>query len=470
MLDIFSYFTASGDADMDGKRTSQLLWFVNNFPATEFIREDAIMYDYAKFSATLRVPFTVSYFEIYCANELRKLLNRVKVKIDGTDDLNYDDPSALEMAYTIVSQQMHDYLVVWEEHPKDPKDFIVAAKDFVSRQLNSRFTQVLSSSFDMMTDTDDTSKALNHAQTQMEMLQEIYDTVKLEELDVNIQREKGTPLEFICDTGLPSIDADIDGIYRTQLGGVEAAPGTGKTRFALGVWTYRAAVLYKKNVLYYTLEQSRDECEAMLISRHAFELFEIQIADKLIYKNKVPEEYKEQVEAARIDLFESGKYGKIYIEETDLYMETFIDKIKSVDRLQGPFDLIIVDYMALITEKNTYGRPKNIGEIVSYCYRTFKKFCRKNNKAGIAVNQLNREGIAASKADKEITTEMGQGGIEVYRSTDFNLTISATQEMELQHKRRISQPKKRSSEGIGSVIVDVRLGISLFYQQTKRQI
>ena len=418
----------------------------------------------------MRIPLSSSYLQVYCDSELRKLLIKSKIKTDGTDDLNYDDPSALEVAYTVVGDLLRDYLREWESAPKDPKDFIVSAKAFLSSQLDERFAQVLSSSFDMRIDADDTNKALNYAQTQIELLQEIYDATKLEELDMNTTRQRGESLEFVCDTGLPSIDTDIDGIYKTQLGGVEAAPGTGKTRFSLGVWAYRAAVYYGKHVLFYTLEQSRDECEAMLIARHVYELFELQIADKLIYKDKVPEEYKEQVEAARIDLFESNKYGKIEIQETDLYMETFIDKIKSIDRLKGPFDLIIIDYMALITEKNPYGRPKNIGEVVSYCYRTFKKYCRKNNKAGIAVNQLNREGIAASKADKEITTEMGQGGIEVYRSTDFNLTISATQEMELQQKRRISQPKKRSSEGIGSVIVDVRLGISLWYQQTKRQI
>ena len=151
-------------------------------------------------------------------------------------------------------------------------------------------------------------------------------------------------------------------------------------------------------------------------------------------------------------------------------METFISKIKAVDRLQGPFDLIIIDYMALISEQSTYGKPKGIGEIVSYCYKSFKKYVRKNKKAGIAVNQLNRDGITASKANKEITTDMAQGGVEVYRSTDFNLTITATNEMELQNKRKIVQPKKRSSQGMGAILVDVRLGICLWYQQATNKV
>ena len=470
MLDIFRHFVANGNAEDDGRRTSQLLWFVEHFPASEFRAEDKIMYNYAIFSSTLRVPFKPDYLRVYCESDLRKFLIKEKVRIPGTEDLNYDDPTALETAYRIVTETLNDTIEVWTREPGDPGDFIVSAKAFMRSQLDSRLSEVLAASFDMKADTEDTQRALNYAQLQLDNLRDIYDETILEELDTTIAREIDAYPEFVCDTGIPGIDSDIDGIYCTQLGGVEAAPGTGKTRFALGVWAYRAAVLYKKNVLYYTLEQSREECEAMLIARHVFELFELQIADKLIYKGKVPEEYAEQVKAARLDLFESGKYGKIQIEAQDLYMETFISKIKSIDRLKGPFDLIIIDYMALIAEQSAYGKPKGIGEIVSYCYKNFKKYCRRNRKAGIAVNQLNRDGIAASKADKEITTEMAQGGIEVYRSTDFNLTISATKEMELQHKRRISQPKKRSSEGMGSFVVDVRLGICLWYQQAQKTI
>lgn len=470
MLDIFSYFIASGDAVADGKRTSQLLWFVDNFPSTEFHGEDRIMYEYASFSSILRIPFKSEYFDVFCHDELRKFLISKKIRITGTEDLNFDDPSALETAYRITADALKDTLIMWEKEPHDPIDFVVSAKTFIHSQLDSRLTETLSSAFNMKSDTEDPAKALNYAQMQLENIRDIYDESILEELDVTTSTVKATKPEFVTDTGLPGVDRDIDGIYTTQLGGVEAAPGTGKTRFALGVWAYRAAVYNKKNVLYYSLEQSKEECEAMLISRHVFELYNLQIPDKFIFKDKVPEEYVEQVNSARMDLFESGKYGKIQIEAVDLYMETFIQKIKSIDRLKGPFDLIIIDYMALIAEQSTYGKPKNIGEIVSYCYKSFKKYVRREKKAGIAVNQLNREGIAASKANKDITTEMAQGGIEVYRSTDFNLTICATAEMELQNKRKIVQPKKRSSEGMGAILVDVRLGISLWYQQAAKQI
>ena len=59
------------------------------------------------------------------------------------------------------------------------------------------------------------------------------------------------------------------------------------------------------------------------------------ISDKMITTRSVPPELQPKVEAARIDLFESGKYGKIGIQETDLYLEDFIEKIKTQDRING---------------------------------------------------------------------------------------------------------------------------------------
>ena len=466
--DIFSYFVANDDVVADGKRVSYMLWFAEHFPNAEFHSEERILYEYVRFSSVLRIPLKKEYFDTFVQTDLRKFLKKHPIKIAGTEELNYEDVSNMETAVGIIDNVLSGVIVSWEDNPKDISDFIVSAKAFLHDRLNERMTEVLSSTFDMKSETSDAQAALSYAQEQFELLREIYDDSILEELDVTSPEGKRETIEFICDTGLPGIDADIGGIYRTQLGGVEAAPGTGKTRFALGVWGYRAAVYHSKSVLFYTLEQSKQECEAMLIARHAYELYSVMINDSLIYKDQVPDEYKELVESARMDLFESDKYGKIEIVETDLYMETFIDKIKAADRLRGPFDMIIIDYMALIGEKSHYGKPKSIGEIVSYCYKSFKKYVRNNKKAGIAVNQLNREGIEASKAGKEITTEMAQGGLEAYRSTDFNLTISATKEMELQRKRRISQPKKRSSEGIGSLIVDTRLGVCLFYQQANK--
>ena len=95
----------------------------------------------------------------------------------------------------------------------------------------------------------------------------------------------------------------------------------------------------------------------MLVARHTLQMFGDIISDKMITTRSVPPELQPKVEAARIDLFESGKYGKIGIQETDLYLEDFIEKIKTQDRINGPYDIIIIDHMSLLqSNPPKYGR------------------------------------------------------------------------------------------------------------------
>lgn len=65
---------------------------------------------------------------------------------------------------------------------------------------------------------------------------------------------------------------------------------------------------------------------------------------------------------------------------------------------------------------------------------------------------------------------MGAGGIEAYRSTDANITITYTETMASQHQRRISLPKSRSSEGFGNIMVHVWLGSCYFQQDAKKNV
>ena len=78
-------------------------------------------------------------------------------------------------------------------------------------------------------------------------------------------------------------------------------------------------------------------------------------------------EYKAQVEAARYDLFESGKYGKLVALEETLYVQTFINRIRNLDRLKGPFHLICIDYMGLIKVKEErYTKEMSLGDRISH--------------------------------------------------------------------------------------------------------
>lgn len=469
MNEIFTHFI-SRDRESDDLRVGHMMWFTETFPDTEFTGDDLIMKKYCNYSAALEVPMKLQYFQTFMSTELKKILIETGVKLPGTDNLNYDEPTGLETAYQVSREYLQDQFRYIETFESDTDDFKIAADSYMKGRLSERLVQELGKTYDTLSNSENAYNAAEYALDNLILLRDIYDTDQLDELE-DAEAASHGDFEFICDTGIPVIDDDIGGIYTCQLMGIEAQPGVGKTRMALGVWAYRTAVLYKKNVIYYQLEQSRAEAEAMLIARHVYALYGIIVTDSMIIRNKVPAELQSKVAAARIDLFESGKYGKIYIKHGDLFYETMVQTFKKDDKLHGPFDLIEVDYMGLIEQKPAkYQKEILEYQVISRAFRKFKRYVERRHKGGIAVSQFNQKGIEAGKADKEISADMAQGGIAVYRNTDANIALSRSETMKAQQKLRVSQPKIRGTAGFGSAVIDTRLGISLFYQNMQQKL
>ena len=463
---IFRHFIEHGKNDE--KRLPYAYWFVNTFPLSEFEGDEALFYHYMDYCVRLESPLKEKYLDVFESTELRKILIEEKIHVPGTESLMYDDPSALESAVRVSGTVLKDNYKAMLTMEEDIDDFFVDMREYMQQKHGERLTSAFSQSFDMFQTSDDSYKSSEFAKQQIAAIDAIYDVDNLKDLtDAPAKQEN---MYKITEFGLPAIDKDSDGIWSSQLVGIEAQPGTGKTRLALNL-VYNAAVLHKRNCIFYTLEQTQKEIEAMLIAKHVFTTFNVVLNDAMIWKDKVPEEYKPHVAAARIDLFESNKYGKIVIKEAELYVESFIDVISSDDHLKGPFDIIVIDYMGLIESSGeAFKREKLLYDIIKSGFRQFKRYVRKTNKAGIAISQFNKEGVEAGQNDKQITTSMAEGGQAVYRNTDYNLAVSMTESMKIQQKRRISQPKVRGSQGFGSIIVETRLGMCYFKQQEQKEV
>lgn len=469
MLEIFKHFISRDPKD-DNARAAYGSWFCDAFPASEFQGEDLLMYHFLDYSSEVLVPLKEKYLEVFLATELQAILIDTRARVPGVETFNFDEPLALAEAIQITKESMFGSLRELALLESDVSDFLVDIRAFMNQQLKSRLTLTLQNVYNNMSVTDDARSSLDYASMELQAIDEIYSEDILDELmeSAGVQDD----IHFICDTGIPAMDNDTRGIYTTYLVGIEAQPGAGKTRFTLGVWIYRALTIYKVNCIFFALEQSKKEVEAMLISRHIYFLFNLQVNSDLIFKNEVPEDLKDKVAAARLDLFESGKYGKMYICETDLYLETFVQKIRTLDKLHGPFTLIAIDYMGLIEQLPQIGNKRTVilkdYEITSRAYRKFKRYVRNARKAGIAIGQFNDRGISAGEADQEITTNMAQGGINIYRHTDENYALSMTAEMKAQSKRRMSKPKIRNTAGFQPFILDTRPGICYFYQMAQK--
>lgn len=469
---IFGHFIcrSTDSKDEASKRLAYASWFTEAVPSSEFTSDELLFWHYLKYSANLNATLKSKYFDIWLSTELREVLRTTNARVPGCEALNFEEPVAFETAVRVTKEVLTDDFNILETEVTDVEDFPIDVSAYFTTKRNERLTVALSDTYNKLNETDSSVVASEYALDAISIINEIYDSNKLTDLTESKDNPEKKSVK-ISDSGLPALDKDSEGLWGGQLLGIEAQPGTGKTRMAIGTYCYNAATKYHKNVLFASLEQPKEEIDAMFIARHVFQMFQVQLSDKMIVRNTVPAEFKEMVEAARIDLFESGKYGKIVILETELFVETYINRIRNLDKLKGPFDLICIDYIGLMKSKPAqYKKEKVKADIIAETFETFKAYVRKTRKAGIAISQFNRDGIAAGKADKEITTEMAQGGITVYRNTDYNIAISMTETMRLQQKRRISQPKVRASAGFGSFIVDTRLGFCYFKQVAQKEV
>ena len=478
---IFTYFLSrDGDREHESKlRQGYMSWFVLNFPETEFSGEDKVMWHLIKYANRLNISIKERMLSVFLDSEIKTLIVKKNIHVTGTEHLMFDDLAQLHNAVQITKKLLFECYDVLVTDDSDLDDFVASADAWMSEQLNRRLKELYATGFDMIANLTNgmigADDALTHTVDNVTAIKEIYDKDKLEELSsecTSDNDEEGESFEFVTDTGLPTIDRDMQGACRTQLIGVEAPPGYGKTKFSVGVWAYRAMVFHKKNVAYFALEQTKAEIKAMLIARHIYQLTKEQVSSDIILKKKYLQDKKltELVRTARIDLFDSGKYGKIFIQGSDksLYLESFVDRFKFLDRLHGPFDLFIVDYMTLMEQEGgKFQKALADWQIAKKAYQKFKKFCSKYKKLGIAVNQLNAQGTKDSENDKAASTTSGAGGMETYRSTDYNIVISATESMKAQEKRRLSTPKTRNSKGYGSIVVETRLNICWWYQNIK---
>jgi hypothetical protein len=473
--EIFSYFIPrkSDDKDNAKRRLAYASWFVESFPETEFNKEERIMWFFLNYAVKLGVPLKERYLTTFMDAELKPLLVKSRIKVTGTEMLSMDDISQMETAVQITKDVMkQEYYALTTMETDDIDEFLASADAFMAKQLNERLVDLYQNGFTMMNSLQNNSigpqDALEFTQVESQKIADIYDREKLEELNSNHTGEDDeAAFQFVYDFGIPTVDKDTRGVFTTQLIGYEAAPGKGKTRFALGVAAYRAAVVHKRNVSIWSLEQTEPEIKAMLVARHMFQLFNIQVDDKMILTKTLPAEAKAKYEAAKIDLFESGRYGKLDIVCDSLYLHSFIDRFKMRDTLHGPFDVIIIDYMALIEQVQEKGQWRiDDNRVTAAAYKRFKRYLRKSRKTGLAINQYNAEGTKLANEDKEPGATGSAGGMEASRSVDYMLSMTSTTEMEAQRKRRLSATKKRGTEGFGSVLVDVRLGFCYFYQQT----
>ncbi|MDD5126758.1 MAG: replicative DNA helicase [Dehalococcoidales bacterium] len=166
------------------------------------------------------------------------------------------------------------------------------------------------------------------------------------------------------------------GFQRSDLVIVAGRTSMGKTSFALGI-ARNAAVMQGACVAIFSLEMAKDSLVMRLLSN------ESGVNSRRVRFGQHTEEEEKRVMEAIGVLSEAP----IYIDDSPMLKVAEMRSKALRLHYDHPIDMIIVDYLQLITEE---GRRENRVQELSYITRSLKGLARELNVPVIAVSQLSR--------------------------------------------------------------------------------
>lgn len=176
-------------------------------------------------------------------------------------------------------------------------------------------------------------------------------------------------------TGFPELDSMTSGFQSGDMILIAARPSMGKTTFAINIAQY-AAIREKKSVVVFSLEMSKEQLA-----------FKILCAEANIDMLKLRTGNLEDSDWERIAKA-SGPIAtsKIYIDDTAgvsvMEMRSKCRRLK----IEYGIDLIVIDYLQLMSGSNTESRQQEVSEIS----RSIKALAKEMHCPVIALSQLSR--------------------------------------------------------------------------------
>lgn len=469
MKRVFKYFTEGSESYLYTN------WFINSFPMKHFNELDKMMYLFLEYASKLGISATFKYLQAFLKTDAKRLMREYNIKINEVGIADYNDPSQLEEAYRIMSvalQQYYEILIQVEDFESTLENFKVAVNEFLISKKKELGIQLITESYAAI-NNDDVDDVLNRLSYEIEEVTETYSDERLEDLDFllnkRIEDEQAGGMSKICNTEVPCIDGDIGGVFERMLITITGLSGSGKSRFVVHYLTYIPAVLYGVDVRYDTLELSRKQIENMLIAIHIVNMWtgKIKIPDSLMNKNALDVEAMHYYKAAKQDLFNNPKYGKIYIYDKPIVVEDFYKKSRQFLMMRKTVKLWNIDYagLALSVPKTRYStRFNSKAEIIDKLYTDVRRIANLTGCAFTVINQYNKEGADKARAGKVIDQGDIQGGQTVHKFTDYNIYSTQTLEQKAAGILDMTADKVRGAEGFTKVMFSTDLSVSKFEQ------
>ena len=198
-------------------------------------------------------------------------------------------------------------------------------------------------------------------------------------------------------TGIHELDETITGLNKTDFILLGARPGMGKTSFALNIARH-AAVKAGKTVAFFSLEMGKEQLCSRLLSTEA-----------LVGGTKLRTGKLENDEWVR--LIEAGdilSHANIYLDDTP---SITVPEIKAKLRRLKHVDLVIIDYLQLMTSANRRSEGNRVQEI-SEITRSLKIMAKELNLPVLTLSQLARDSEKRTNHRPVLSDLRDSGSIE----------------------------------------------------------
>ena len=464
MEKIFKWFTLADEPSTQ----KYVWWFAKSFEPKNFTGIDRLFMCYIKFCAKLSIIPRKESLSSYLITDGKRDIKRNNIRLEAMNSYDYDESSQFEEAFRLLSATAITQFESYCDVDLTGREFKTDVYVFMSEMRSNDIQEAMMSFYPKLTDGSDVTEVTHDLRNRLAQIDEIYAEKKIKQIDFTTDEESSTEMRFLCKTDIPAIDGDIGGIYTRILTTLNAQPQGGKTRFALIHYIYKVLTVAKKNCIFYELELSQTQVKNILIAYHISVVYggRIKIPDSLLNrKSELSAEQLRIYESAKIDLFESGKYGKLTIRN-ECIVEELEDELLA--DIKGDPDLayIGIDYMGLVQSKpeKSYQRMERY-EIITTAYEIVRRILLIADVGAICINQYNDEGIKAAFSGKSIRPGHVQGGHIVERHTDYDLSMTYTEEQKLAGIRDLQNSKTRGTMGFGRVQLSTDLSVSIFRQE-----
>jgi replicative DNA helicase len=191
--------------------------------------------------------------------------------------------------------------------------------------------------------------------------------------------ERGENLSGLS-TGFDHLDAITQGLRSSELIVLAARPSMGKTALALNL-VYHVAVNEKKTVGVFSLEMPAEQLMMRILAGAS------QVGLKELSLARLRNDQWKQVVRKMGEISKS----KLYVDDsTDLSVSEIRTKARQLQAITGELDLILIDYLQLVTYRDASRHNMNKTQEVAEISRMMKNIARELRIPVVSLSQLSR--------------------------------------------------------------------------------